>query len=49
MDVFAPPKRAHRTNEWFQRAKLVVAARSANQYDAAAWGRYGHERPSSSW
>ncbi len=26
MDLFAPPKRAHRTNEWFQRAKLVVAA-----------------------
>jgi hypothetical protein len=24
--LFAPPKRAHKTKEWFERAKLVVAA-----------------------
>jgi hypothetical protein len=26
VDVFAPPKRARNTKEWFERAKLVVAA-----------------------
>jgi hypothetical protein len=29
--------------------KSQKAVRSPNQYDAAAWRRYGHERPSSSW
>ena len=27
-DLFAWPKRAHKTKEWFERAKLVVAAAS---------------------
>src|SRR6266436_5795023 len=60
LDAFAPPMTASTTAAPTDLAeqpapapkKSQKTARSANERnrsDAAAWGRYGHERPTSSW
>jgi hypothetical protein len=60
LDAFAPPMTASTTAATTDLAeqpapapkKSQKTARSANERnrsDAAAWGRYGHEKPTSSW
>jgi hypothetical protein len=43
------PKRPGAASNKSQKAVRSPNQRNQGRYDAAAWGRYAHERPSSSW
>src|SRR5262245_27248051 len=43
------PKQPEAASNKSQKAVRSPNQRNQGRYDAAAWGRYAHERPSSSW
>src|SRR5215475_14886237 len=43
------PKQPEAASNKSQKAVRSLNQRNQGRYDAAAWGRYAHERPSSSW